>query len=204
MARQHASADAEITLEEAYAGTTRRIAIDGKRLEVTIPRGVAEGQRIRLSGKAGSGPDAGHIYLRVRIAPHPVFTRKGDDLRRELPITLQEALLGAEVPVETLGGRVLLRIPPETQTGRVFRLTGRGMPRFKSAGSGDLYVRVRVVLPTGLTDADRDRLRAFTTDIRQPDPRAGVRGAGGFAAAGSAHRPATGQPTTTGAARPWI
>jgi DnaJ-class molecular chaperone len=81
------------------------------------------------------------------------------------------------VPVETFKGRVLLRIPPETQSGRVFRLSGRGMPRFKSEGAGDLYVRVRVVLPTGLDEADRARLRAFTTAIRQPDPRHATAGA---------------------------
>ncbi|HEY8167976.1 MAG TPA: J domain-containing protein [Candidatus Limnocylindrales bacterium] len=172
LARQHATADADITLDEAFAGTTRRLAIDSKRLEVTIPRGVASGQRIRLSGKAGSGPDAGDVVIRVRVKPHAVFTRKGDDLQRELPITLEEALLGAEVPVATLKGKVLLRIPPETQTGRVFRLTGRGMPHFKADGMGDLYVRVRVVLPTGLDDEARSRLRAFTAQVRQPDPRA--------------------------------
>jgi curved DNA-binding protein len=175
IARQHAAADVEIILEEAYAGTSRRIEVAGKRLEVSIPRGVADGQKIRLSGKAGTGPDAGHVYLHIRLRPHPVFTRKGDDLHRELPITLEEALLGAEVPVETLRGKVLLRIPPETQNGRVFRLSGRGMPRFKAEGFGDLYVRVRVVLPTGLEKADRDRLRAFTDAIDQPDPRTAAR-----------------------------
>ncbi len=176
LARQHAAADVEITLEEAYAGTSRRIEIGGKRLEVSIPRGVADGHKIRLSGKAGTGPDAGHVYLHIRLRPHPVFTRKGDDLHRELPITLEEALLGAEVPVETLKGKVLLKIPPETQNGRVFRLTGRGMPRFKADDYGDLYVRVRVVLPTGLETADRDRLRAFTGAVHQPDPRTAERG----------------------------
>jgi DnaJ-class molecular chaperone len=170
-ARQHASADVEISLEETFAGTSRLVEVGGKRLEVTIPRGVKDGQQIRLSGKAGTGPDAGHVYLRIRVAPHPVFTRRVDDLHRELPITLEEALLGAEVPVETLKGRVLLRIPPETQNGRVFRLTGRGMPRFKAEGAGDLFVRVRVVLPVGLSEADRSRLRAFTTAIDQTDPR---------------------------------
>jgi DnaJ-class molecular chaperone len=171
LARQHATADVDISLEEAFVGSSRRVEVAGKRLEVTIPRGVADGQKIRLSGKAGTGPDAGNVYLRMRIAAHPVFTRKGDDLHRELPITLEEALLGAEVPVETLRGRVLLRIPPETQNGRVFRLSGRGMPRFKADGFGDLYARVRVFLPSDLDEADRARLRAFTDAIHQPDPR---------------------------------
>ena len=177
LARQHATADVEVTLEEAFAGTARRVEVGGKRLEVTIPRGVADGQKIRLSGKAGTGPEAGNVYLRMRVAAHPTFTRTRDDLHRDLPISLEEALLGSEVPVETLKGRVLLRIPPETQSGRVFRLSGRGMPRFKAEGAGDLYVRVRVVLPTGLDEADRSRLRAFTTALHQPDPRSEASGA---------------------------
>jgi DnaJ-class molecular chaperone len=177
LARQHATADVDVTLEEVFAGTSRRVEVGGKRLEVSIPRGVADGQKIRLSGKAGTGPQAGNVYLRIRVAPHPVFTRTRDDLHRELPISLEEALLGAEVPVETLKGRVLLRIPPETQSGRVFRLSGRGMPRFKAEGAGDLYARVRVVLPTDLDEADRARLRAFTTAVHQPDPRHHAAGA---------------------------
>ena len=109
--------------------------------------------------------------MRVVVRPHRVFTRNGADLQRELPITLAEALLGAEVPVETLKGKVLLRIPPETQTGRAFRLAGQGMPRFRAEGSGDLYVKVRVVLPTGLDEEARTRFRSFSDYVKQPDPR---------------------------------
>jgi len=168
-------AEAEISLEEAFHGTTRLVEADGRRLEVTIPRGVATGQRIRLSGKAGRGADAGDLYVRVRVRDHPVFKRTGSDLQRELPITLAEALLGAEVPVETLKGKVLLRVPPETQTGRTFRLAGQGMPRFRGEGQGDLYVRVRVVLPTGLDDEARELVRRLGEQVRQPDPRTGRR-----------------------------
>ena len=145
--------------------------MDGHRLQVKIPKGVETGRRIRLSGKAGTGPDAGHVYLTIRVLPHPVFTRNGADLTRELPITLGEALLGAEVPVETLTGRVLLRIPPETQNGRTFRLSGQGLPRFRSEGRGDLYVKVRVVLPTGLDERGRELAREFIDHVKQPDPR---------------------------------
>jgi DnaJ-class molecular chaperone len=174
--RQNLEAEAEIDLEEAFHGTTRIVQIDGRRLEVVIPRGVDSGQRIRLSGRAGSGPNAGHVYVRMRIRPHPVFTRNGADLQRELPITLAEALLGAEVPVETLKGRVLLRIPPETQTGRTFRLAGQGMPRFRADGSGDLYVKARIVQPSNLDDEAKRRLRAFADHVKQPDPRTGGAG----------------------------
>jgi len=99
------------------------------------------------------------------------FTRKGDDLERELPLTLEEALLGGEVPVETLKGRVLLTIPAGTQTGRTFRLSGQGMPRFKASGNGDLYVKAKVVLPTKLSDEARAAARTFLDLVDQPDPR---------------------------------
>ena len=123
-----------------------------------IPSGVSDGQRIRLAGQGapgGGGGPAGDLFLRVRVRPHPVFQRDGDDLRMELPVALHEALLGAEVTVPTLKGRVSLRIPPETQNGRVIRLAGQGMPR-ATGGHGDLYVTVKVVLPTKLSEKERE------------------------------------------------
>lgn len=161
-------AEADVTLEEVATGTTRHVEVDGQRIEVTIPAGVADGQRIRFSGV---GASKSNVYLRVKVRPHPIFTPRGPDLHRELPITLGEALLGAEVPVETLSGRVLLRIPPETQNGRSFRLAGKGLPRFRGEGRGDLYVRTRVVLPTGLTPEARDAAERLVGMIDQPDPR---------------------------------
>jgi DnaJ-class molecular chaperone len=150
-------AEAELTLEEVAAGAKRLLEVDGRRIEVTIPVGVADGQRIRFSGVA-AGADA---YVKVRVKPHPVFTREGANLQRELPLTLREALLGAEVPVETLAGRVLLRIPPETQNGRVFRLAGKGLLKFRGDGRGDLYARVRVNLPTGLSAEAKQAAERF-------------------------------------------
>ena len=166
--RPAAEAIAEITLDEAYAGTTRRIDIDGKRLEITIPPGADTGTRIRLAGKA---PGGGDLHVVVKQLPDPAFTRRGADLERDLPLTLGEALLGAEVPVRTPKGRVLLTIPAGTQTGRTFRLTGRGMPRVKGDGHGDVLVRTRVLLPTDLSDAARDAARVFIDLTDQPDPR---------------------------------
>ena len=89
----------------------------------------------------------------------------------EIPITLREALLGGEIPVGTLKGRVLLKVPPETQAGRTFRLKGQGMPAFKGGGTGDLFVRVRVVLPTNLSDEARAAAERFLDLAPQPDPR---------------------------------
>jgi DnaJ-class molecular chaperone len=162
-------ATAEISLEEAFHGTKRIVEVDGKRLEVNIPRGVNTGSRIRLAGRGGDGRD---LYVVIKVKPHPVFTRHGADLHRELQITLREALLGAEVPVTTLRGRVLLTIPPGTQTGRVFRLKGQGMPRLKGDGDGDLYAKVRVVIPTKLSPEAVEAARKFLDLVDQPDPRA--------------------------------
>ena len=168
-----AEAVAEISLEEAYHGTTRRVEIDGRRLDVTIPRGADNGTRIKLTGQ---GPRGGDLVVVTRVRSHPVFTRRGADLERELPITLEEALLGAEVPVSTLKGRVLLKIPAGTQNGHRFRLKGQGMPQLKGDGSGDLYARARVVLPSKLDAKAEAAARALFDLIKQPDPRSAPTG----------------------------
>jgi DnaJ-class molecular chaperone len=102
---------------------------------------------------------AGDALITVTVAEHPLFKRDGDDIRVDLPVTMAEALLGAEVVVPTLKGRVTLRIPPETQNGRVIRLAGQGMPRLGGTGNGDMYVNVKVVLPTKLTDDEKACVR---------------------------------------------
>ncbi len=166
--RQRLEAETDVTLEEVATGTKRLLDLDGKRIEVTIPAGVGDGQRIRFSGVTADKVD---VFVRMTVKPHPTFTRKGSDLHREIPLTLREALLGGEVHVRTLSGRVALRIPPETQNGRVFRLAGKGLPKFRGEGRGDLYVKVRVVLPTGLSEEARAAAESFLELIDQPDPR---------------------------------
>jgi DnaJ-class molecular chaperone len=164
-----AQATAEISLEEAFHGTSRIVEMSGRRLEISIPRGVDTNSRVRVSGK---GPDGRDLVVVVRVSPHGVFTRRGADLDREVPVTLREALLGGEVPVGTLKGRVLLTLPPGTQNGKSFRLTGQGMPRLKGGEPGDLYVKVRAVLPTHLSDEAREAAAGFLDLAHQPDPRA--------------------------------
>lgn len=172
-------AEVEVTLEESYHGTKRLVAIDGKRLEVTVPRGVETGSRIRLKGHGGGDPEhLADLHLVVRVKPHPVYTRIGADLSREVPMTVGEALLGAEVTVKTLKGRVRLTIPPGTQPGRTFRLKGQGMPRLKpktgEAATGDLLVKVKVILPTELSDDAREAARRLVELVDQADPRRGL------------------------------
>ena len=163
--------EVDLTLEEAFNGSTRLVQVGDRRLEVKLPAGVETGSKIRLSGKAGSGPDAGDLYLITKVGPHPVFTRNGADLTRELPITLGEALLGGEVEVETLRGRVVLTVPPGTQQGQTFRLTGRGMPRLKGGGAGDLFARIKVVVPGKLEGRQKTAAEEFLRQIVQPNPR---------------------------------
>jgi DnaJ-class molecular chaperone len=159
---------AELSLEESYHGTSRIVELDGRRLEVTIPRGATTGSRIRLTGK---GPGGADLVVITKLKPHRAFTRKGDDLEREVPVTLREALLGSEIPIATLKGKVLLKVPAGTQTGRQFRLKGQGMPHLKGDGHGDLIVRVRVVLPTDLSDEAAATAASFLDLADQPDPR---------------------------------
>lgn len=183
--RARAGADAEHELEvsliEAFRGAERTLELrreDGtaRTLNVKIPAGVRDGQRIRLAGQGGhggAGAPRGDLYLRVRVRPHPIFSRDGDDLRADLPIALHEALLGSEVSVPTLKGRVSLRIPPETQNGRTIRLAGQGMPR-RDGGFGDLYVTVKVVLPQKLSDEERALVRELAASRAGEDPREGM------------------------------
>ena len=168
-ARTELEAPAELTLEEAFHGTSRVVEVGGRRYEVQLPRGVDTGSRIRLSGK---GPDGADVVVTVKVRPHGTYTRRGADLERELPITLREALLGGEVAVTTLKGRILLTIPAGTQQGKSIRLKGQGMPRMKDEGAGDLYLKVRVVLPTALDEPAAEAARAFLDLVNQPDPRA--------------------------------
>jgi DnaJ-class molecular chaperone len=127
-----------------------------RRIEVTVPAGIQDGQRIRVAGRggpgAGGGPN-GDLYLVVHITPHTRFERRGDDLHVDVDVPVADAALGGEVHVPTLKGRALaLRIPAGTQGGKVFRLAGQGMPREQGGGFGDLHARVRLALPDRFTD----------------------------------------------------
>lgn len=140
-----------ITLEEAASGGSRRVVLgDGKELEVRIPPGVKEGQTIRVRGQGGPGGQGGppgDVLINVAIAPHASFTRDGRDLKLDLPISLQEAILGGKVPAPTLAGAVSLTVPPHSNSGRTLRLKGKGLPGSGKEEAGDLYVRLVVMLP---------------------------------------------------------
>ncbi len=129
-----------------------------KRLEVKIPSGVRDGSRVRIAGKGEpgyAGGTSGDLYLVVSVKPHRLFERKGDDLYVEVAVPLTVAVLGGEVFVPSLKGKLALRVPPETQSGRAFRLAGRGMPHLGDSSHGDLLAKVSVVLPTKLSEEEK-------------------------------------------------
>jgi DnaJ-class molecular chaperone len=160
----------ELGLEDAYQGATRRLLLrhngQVKHVDVRIPAGVTDGSRVRVSGEGeqGLGGDkSGDLYLRVRLAPHAHFERKGRDLYAKAPVPLMTAVLGGEAQVQTLSGKpARLRIPPLTQNGQLFRLKGYGMPSVSNGEEpGDLYARVDVQLPTRLSEKEREHFEAL-------------------------------------------
>jgi curved DNA-binding protein len=168
----------DLTVEEAYRGTRRSVTLEGggqtRTLQVTIPAGVTNGQRIRLAGQGGRGTEgapAGDLYLIVRIAPHPRYRVEGRDLHVELPLAPWEAALGTTVAVETPDGEAKVKVPAGTSSGRRLRLRGRGLPNPKGT-AGDLYAEARILVPRKLPAEERrlfEELAATSTfDPRRP------------------------------------
>jgi curved DNA-binding protein len=149
----------ELSLEDALAGGRRRLALDGRHVNVNFPAGVRDGQLIRLAGRGAEGlygGPPGDLFLRVALKPHPHFHRRGDhDLDVDLPITPSQAALGATVTVETPTGSAQIRVPAGSSSGRRLRLRGRGLPR-RGGESGDLHAVVKIVVPKTLSDRERE------------------------------------------------
>ena len=196
---QDVQAHVTITLEEAYRGTRKAFELQveepcpschgaghlagkpcatchgggwqrGRReVDVRIPAGVRTGQKVRVSGEGSGGGD---LYLVVTVAPHREFERRGDDIHLTMPITAPEAALGVTLEIPTLRGKVSMKIPPATSSGRTFRLPGYGMPKLKGGGHGNQLVTARIVMPADLTPEERelyDKLKALRSD----SPRSG-------------------------------
>ncbi len=161
-------AEIELTVEDAYRGGRRSITVGGRRIDVNIPAGVTDGQRIRLAGQGGRGSDgaaAGDLYLIVRIAPHPRYRVEGRDIHVRLPVTPWEAALGASVAVDTPAGETKVKVPAGSSSGRRLRLRGRGMPNPRGT-PGDLFAEVRIMVPATLPDEERqlfEQLAAVST-----------------------------------------
>ncbi|MEI9929366.1 MAG: DnaJ C-terminal domain-containing protein [Rhizomicrobium sp.] len=165
-----------VSFDEAARGGSRRVMLpNGEQIDVKIPVGLRDGQQIRLKGRGGAGRrggPAGDVLIQVSVALHPYYTRDGNDLRMELPIALQEAVLGGKVPVPTLSGTVSLSVPANSNTGSTLRLKGKGIPAHGSEAAGDLYVKLVVTLPDKPDEALRDFAESWKSDY---DPRAKLR-----------------------------
>jgi curved DNA-binding protein len=170
-------AELEISVEEAYRGGRRSITVGGRQgtartIDVTIPAGVTNGQRIRLAGQGGQGREggpAGDLYLVVRIAPHPRYRVEGRDVYMDLPLAPWEAALGTAVAVEAPDGEAKVKVPAGTSSGRRLRLRGRGLPNPRGQ-PGDLYAEVRIMVPPRLSREER-RLFEELAQVSTFDPR---------------------------------
>jgi curved DNA-binding protein len=171
-----AEAEVEVSLRDAVLGAERDLRVDGRTLRVKIPAGVRDGSRIRLAGQGGPGArggPAGDLYLAIRIQEHAHVRRDGKDLYLDLPVTVPEAVLGAEVQLPTFEGPVRLRVPAGAQSGTKLRLREKGLPDLRGGPRGDLYAVVQVVLPDGTSDALREAAKRLE-ELYSGDPRAAI------------------------------
>ena len=170
----------EITLREAYAGTQRAISLQKDRkvrtVNVKIPKGIKNGGKIRVRGEGGAGSkggESGDLYFAIKIMPHNFFTVKDRSLNCEVPVTIKEAILGAKVDIPTFGGMISMALPPGTQAGKTFRLKGKGMPGIRSDENGDIYVKVRVVIPKDLNESQKKLFATFAKSYDE-NPRSTI------------------------------
>jgi curved DNA-binding protein len=159
--------EVDLTLEEAFRGAERALEIDGHRIQASIPLGVRTGTRVRLAGRAEPGKNggtAGDLYLIIKVLPHNIFERDGDDLHLDAPVDIFTAIAGGETRIPTLEKPLTLKIPPRTNANQVFRLRGKGMPYLRESNKrGDMFARVRLILPDSLTDQEVDSIRTLAS-----------------------------------------
>jgi curved DNA-binding protein len=159
--------EVELTLEEAFRGAERRLEIDGHQIQASIPPGVRSGTRVRLAGHGEPGRNngpAGDLFLITQILPNETFERSGNDLHIEIPVDIFTAIAGGEVQIPSMERAMILTIPPRTNDNRTFRLQGKGMPHLGDPKKrGNLYARVRLVLPDKLTDQEVKSIRGLAS-----------------------------------------
>ncbi len=157
---QDYTAELQLTLQEAYEGTKKTITVNDKNLRITIHPGVEDGQTIRLKGNGSPGMNGGEngdLYITLRISPDPEFTRKGNDLYVDAPVSIYKAVLGGDAVINTLSGQLKIKIKPETKNGTMLRLKGKGFPVYRQEGQfGDMYVKINVQTPENLSEKEKD------------------------------------------------
>jgi curved DNA-binding protein len=159
---QNFESEMEITLEEANKGTSRIIQLENEKIRITTRPGAYDGQLLRIKGKGGRGSNSslqGDLMVRIKVRPHPLFERVGNDLKTTQTIDIFTAVLGGETIVNTLDGKIKLKVPPGTQYGKTLRIKGKGMPQYDSRNKfGDLLIELHVAIPQKLTPIQKDLL----------------------------------------------
>lgn len=158
-----------ISLQEAYTGTERIIDIGGEKIKLKIKPGAYSGLKLRAKGKGekGQGGKGGNLYITINVSPHPDYERKGNDLYMNMPVDLFTALLGGKMEIQTLSGRINMKIPEGTQNGKQFRLKGKGMPVYGTSSYGDLYVKIQVKLPDKLTPEQKELVMKLRDSVQK-------------------------------------
>ena len=163
------AAEITISLQEAYTGTERIIDIGGEKIKLKIKPGAYSGLKLLAKGKGekAQGGKAGNLYITINVSPHPVYERKGNDLHMNMPVDLFTALLGGKMEIQTLSGRINMKIPEGTQNGKQFRLKGKGMPVYGTSSHGDLYVTIQVKLPDKLTPEQKELVMKLRDSVQK-------------------------------------
>ena len=160
-------AEIEITLAEAYHGTSKIFEIEGQRIKINIKPGIYDGQRLRIKGRGIPGQNGGQpgdLHIKVKILKNPIFERKGDDLYNKVPLNIYTAVLGGKIKVSTIQDSIMLTIPKETENGKIFRLKGKGMPKYQTKNEyGDLYVEIVLQIPTNLNKKEINLFQELQT-----------------------------------------
>lgn len=158
-----------ISLQEAYTGTERIIDLGGEKIKLKIKPGAYSGLKLRAKGKGekAQGGKAGNLYITINVSPHPDYERKGNDLYMNMPVDLFTALLGGKMEIQTLSGRINMKIPEGTQNGKQFRLKGKGMPVYGTSSHGDLYVKIQVKLPDKLTPEQKELVMKLRDSVQK-------------------------------------
>ncbi len=158
-----------ISLQEAYTGTERIIDLGGEKIKLKIKPGAYSGLKLLAKGKGekAQGGKAGNLYITINVSPHPDYERKGNDLYMNMPVDLFTALLGGKMEIQTLSGRINIKIPEGTQNGKQFRLKGKGMPVYGTSSHGDLYVKIQVKLPDKLTPEQKELVMKLRDSVQK-------------------------------------
>ena len=163
------AAEITISLQEAYTGTERIIDIGGEKIKLKIKPGAYSGLKLLAKGKGekAQGGKVGNLYITINVSPHPDYERKGNDLYMNMPVDLFTALLGGKMEIQTLSGRINMKIPESTQNGKQFRLKGKGMPVYGTSSHGDLYVKIQVKLPDKLTPEQKELVMKLRDSVQK-------------------------------------